>query len=280
MREIHNRTPMQYNNVFTISCIIAFLFFLCSCQQILPQQQYSLSFSPVEVQTIEMELEDVLIEIIPSEDAQIHISYFDFTEEDKTIIILSEENSLSISSKRDSYTESITIALPADVDIEFNAFNTNFDLQDVSGDIQIKTVDGDIAARNVEGNLLLRSGRGDITITDSHGDISIFGEHGNLTLNAMHGDIDASNVIGTIQFTGQILEGDDIFLETDHGDVAATLLDSDNAFLKIWTANGTVICMLPQVETSNITCNRDPSMPAGKFQIKTVWGAIRVDSGQ
>ena len=265
---------------FTIPCIITALSFLNGCQQIPPQQPYSLRFSPTEVQTIDLELEDVTIEIIPSEDAQINISYLDFAGEDKTISIRSEEDLLSISSGRASHTESITIALPVDVDIDFNAFNTNFDLQDVSGDIQIKTVDGDLAAQNVEGNLLLRSGRGNVTITDSQGDISIFGEHGNLTLNTMHGDIDASNVIGTIHFTGQILEGDDIFLETDHGAVTATLLDSDHAFLKIWTANGTVTCMLPQVETSNITCNRDPSMPAGKFQIKTVWGAIRVECGQ
>lgn len=265
---------------FTIPCIIATLSFLCGCQQILPQQPYSLSFPPAEVQSIDLKLKDVIIDIIPSEDAQIHISYLDFAGEDKTIGISSEEDSLSISSKRDSYTESITIALPADIDINFNAFNTDFSLQDVSGTISVETIDGDITALDLEGNFVLRSGRGNINIANSQGDISVFGEHGDLTLDSMHGDIDASNVIGTIQFTGQVLEGDDIFLETDHGAVTATLLDSDNAFLKIWTANGSVTCLLPQVETSSITCMRDPSTPVGKFQIKTVWGAIRVDSGR
>jgi DUF4097 and DUF4098 domain-containing protein YvlB len=261
---------------FTIPCIITVLSFLCGCQQILPQQPYFLSFSPAEVQTIDLELEGVTIEIIPSEDEQIHISYLDFAGEDKTISIRSEEDSLSISSRRDSYTESITIALPIGIDIEFNAFNTNFNLHDLSGDISIKTVDGDISAKNIEGSFVLRSGRGDITIADSQGDIAILGEHGVISLNSLHGDIDSSNVIGTIQFAGQVLEGDDIFLETDHGAVTATLLDSEEAFINLWTANGTVTCMLPQVETTNITCKREPTSSVGSFQIKTVWGPIKV----
>ncbi|MHB8806455.1 MAG: DUF4097 family beta strand repeat-containing protein, partial [Anaerolineaceae bacterium] len=229
---------------------------------------------------IEIEAQKIPIDIVPSDDTDVHITYSDFIGENKKMDVLMENGVLTISSRSKAYTGNMAIALPVGCALDFNAFNTDFSLQDVSGDISIKTVDGDISAKNIEGSFVLRSGRGDITIADSQGDISIFGEHGNLTLNSLHGDIDASNVIGTIHFTGQVLEGDDIFLETDHGAVTAALLDSDHAFLKIWTANGTVTCMLSQVETTNITCNRDPFMPAGKFQIKTVWGAIRVDSGQ
>ena len=232
----------------------------------------------MEMHAVEIELNDSTVEIIPSEDAQINISYLDFAGEDKTISILSEEGSISISSQRKSKSQSITIALPVGANLELNAFNTNFNLHDLTGDIQIKTVDGDITAANMNGILALRSSRGNITVAESQGDISVLGEHGILTLNSLHGDIDASTIIGTIQFSSEIQSADDIFLETDHGPVVTNLINSDNAFINIWTTNGTVTCMLGQVEMTNITCKREPASPVGSFQIKTVWGTIYVSS--
>lgn len=268
---------MHKKTCFTVLCFFTALLFLGSCrQQDLPQQLYSLTFSPAEIQDIEIEAQKIPINIVPSDDTDVHITYSDFIGENKKMDIRMENGVLTISSQSKAYTGNIAIALPAGCALDFNAFNTDFSLQDISGDISIKTVDGDISAKNIEGSFVLRSGRGNITIADSQGDIAVLGEHGVISLNSLHGDIDSSNVIGTIQFTGQVLEGDAIFLETDHGAVTATLLDSEEAFINLWTANGTVICMLPQVETTNITCKREPTSSVGSFQIKTVWGPIKV----
>jgi DUF4097 and DUF4098 domain-containing protein YvlB len=264
----------------TIFCLFSILLLQCGCTQDFPQQQYALTFSPTEIQSVEMKAQEIPLTISPSNDDLIHISYSDRTGTDQKLDIQTENGILTIVANGKAATKNINFALPPQSIVKFHAFNTDFSLQNVSGTISVETIDGDITALDLEGNFVLRSGRGNIDIANSQGDISVFGEHGDLTLDSTHGDIDASNVIGIIQFTGQVLEGDDIFLETDHGAVTATLLDSDNAFLKIWTANGSVTCLLPQVETSSITCMRDLSAPVGKFQIKTVWGAIRVDSGR
>lgn len=256
------------------------LSFCCNCSPSLSRQQYAFQFSTDEIQTITIEAQKMFITVIPSPDTWLHVSYDDFTEEDEKRIAVSTENhALIISGQRNAQTENgIIISVPSGIEVEINAFHADFSLQNLSGNISVRTVDGDMVAENMQGITLLRTARGNITISDSQGDISVLGEHGVLTLDSLHGDIDSSTVVGSIQFSGQVLADDDIFLESDHGSVTATLTDSENAFINLWSANGTVTCMLTGVEMTNITCQREPEVRVGSFQIKTVWGRIIVNS--
>jgi len=249
-----------------------------SCSKKPQEQQYSITLSPIEINSVVMKAQEIPVSIIPSNDSQIHLSFSDQIEERRNIDIIQNDNSLIISSRKKAPASLIILALPKNIKIVINAFNTNFSIQDISGLITIETIAGDIKARNVEGNVTIRSGRGNITISDSQGNISIFGEHGIIALDSLHGKINSTNVIGPIQFNSSLLNGDDIFLETDHGSVRATLLESDTSAIKIWTTNGTVTCLLPNVKANNTTCNRHLADPRGSFQVKTVWGSIFVDS--
>ena len=79
---------------------------------------------------------------------------------------------------------------------------------------------------------------------DCKGYIRVLGEHGILQMIGLHGDIASATIMGTLDFTGSIGEGDDVFLETDHGPVLVTMTNPVNMQVKAWTASGEVACML------------------------------------
>ena len=249
---------------------------LVGCQPTTPFQHYSVNYPKTEKVTFNVELNDLDIEIFSTQDPEINITYDDLISDQKKIIIDYQEGIFTISSQDKISPRTMQIMLPPGCNITLEAFNTNITLRELSGNISVHTIAGDISASNLTGQVSLKSARGDVTLNNSHGVLSVLGEHGIITLYSNHGMLNAATIMGTIHFSGQIFTGDDIFLETDRGPVIATLMDVEDVFINVWTTNGTVTCMVDQIEMTSVTCKHSPSSPQGKFQVKTVWGTIQV----
>jgi len=248
---------------------------LTACAPLSPDTTYQFSLPGQASLLLEIKIEDGSVEVRSSSDEDIHIHYLDTA--NKELITIRQEDERFILQTRSAYTAPIQIEVPTGIQLRIEAYHAHFSLMDVSGMIHIQTTDGDIHAADSSGRLTLRSARGNVSIRDSHGDIALLGEHGVLEITNTHGDVDAATIMGTIQFQGQLEMGDDIFLETDHGPVFASLSDMPDTLIHIWTANGKVTCMLDDVTSSNITCDRPQQDATSSFQIKTVWGNIRVE---
>lgn len=263
-------------NKLTFLFIIFSILVLGGCQTTLPIQPYSFTFPATENINFNIEIDNLLVAIQPGEDAHIAITYDDLPGDQRQILIDDQNGTFTISSRAKISPRTLQILLPPESNFTLAAFNTDISINNLAGEMNVHTIDGDISASNLSGLVRLKSARGNVTLNDSKGELSILGEHGILTLNADHGTVNAANVVGDILYNGQILAEDDVFLETDRGAVSAVLVDSNDAYINIWTANGTVTCQVDQIEMTSITCQRTPASPRGKFQIKTVWGAIRV----
>lgn len=246
------------------------------CQPTPPTRQYSFTYLVSEKINFIIETDHLAVSIQPGEDGQVVISYDDLPGELQQISIEDQDGTFTISSPTKLPARSMQIWLPPQSQFTLQAFNMNITINDLAGEMDIQTIAGDIQASNLSGQIRLKSARGDVTLKDSLGNLSVLGEHGTLTLAANHGTVNAANVVGGIRYSGQIMEGDEVFLETDRGTVDAILVDSNDASINVWTANGSVSCMVDQIEMTSVTCKRTPALPQGKFQIKTVWGAIQV----
>jgi len=263
----HQRLLLSFTLIF---------FILGGCQPTQSTQPYSFTFPVTEYTNFNVDIDNLLVVIQPGEDSRIVITYDDLPGEQRQILIDDQNETFTISSQAKISPRTLQMWLPPESKFTLAAFNTDITINDLAGEINVHTIDGDISASNLSGRVRLKSARGNVTLNDSKGELSVLGEHGTLTLNADHGTVNAANIIGAIQFSGQVLAEDDVFLETDRGTVSAILADSNDAYINIWTANGTVTCQVDQIEMTSVTCRRTPASPQGKFQIKTVWGAVQV----
>jgi DUF4097 and DUF4098 domain-containing protein YvlB len=131
----------------------------------------------------------------------------------------------------------------------------------------------------LSGDIFLKSGRGNVRAVDCEGQIRVLGEHGILRMTDLHGQIASATIMGTINFTGSIGDGDEVFLETDHGPVLVTVIAPVNMQVKAWTASGEVACMIAGLEQTIDGCvGRVGDGAPGKLTVKTVSGKIWMET--
>jgi len=172
----------------------------------------------------------------------------------------------------------LQVTVPNGLSIEINTYSADITLMDFQGNLKAVSVAGDISAKGLSGDILLKSGRGDVSVENCEGDVRVLGEHGVLELVNVQGVVSSATIMGTIDFKGSIDNGDDIFLETDHGPVKVVVFDPMNFQLKAWTASGEVACMIPGLmQTVDGCVGNIGAEPAGKLTIKTVSGEIWID---
>jgi len=172
----------------------------------------------------------------------------------------------------------LQVTVPNGLSIEINTFSADISLKDIQGKLKVVSVAGDISAKGLSGDILLKSGRGDVRVENCEGDVRVLGEHGVLELVNVQGVVSSATIMGTIDFKGSINNGDDIFLETDHGPVKVMVFDPMDFQAKAWTASGEVACMIPGLmQTVDGCVGNIGAEPAGKLSIKTVSGEIWID---
>ncbi len=171
----------------------------------------------------------------------------------------------------------LKIRIPVGVALEITSYAADVTMEDIAGQVKVMSVAGKVTAQRLRGDILLKSGRGDVLAEDCQGDVRVLGEHGLLQLVNLHGKVSSATIMGTIDFTGSILEGDDVFLETDHGPVNVTVLEPLGMRVKAWTASGDVACMIAGLQQTVDGCAGTAGTTAdGNLAIKTVSGEIRI----
>lgn len=169
----------------------------------------------------------------------------------------------------------LEIKVPKGVVLDISTFDADIVLENFSGQVKAVSVAGNVAAYGLVGNIILKSGRGNVQAVSCQGHIRVLGEHGVLQMIDLHGDIASATIMGTVNFSGSIGEGDDVFLETDHGPVLVTMREPVNMQVKAWTASGEVACMLDGLEQTVDGCvGIVGSDVPGKLTVKTVSGKI------
>jgi DUF4097 and DUF4098 domain-containing protein YvlB len=148
----------------------------------------------------------------------------------------------------------------------------------VQADIEVASTSGNIEFEQVMGGLILRSNRGNVTVQKCSGDINVVGNYGALTLQDTNGKAAASTIMGNIVFSGLIQAGDNIRLEADHGSVAVNLSGDSALTLQVRSTSGDVTCMLTGVSSSTRTCDGEILSGDGSLTIRTVSGAITLQS--
>jgi DUF4097 and DUF4098 domain-containing protein YvlB len=172
----------------------------------------------------------------------------------------------------------VFVHVPKQMQVKVETDDASILVQDYHGDVEIASLSGNIAVERVTGELTLRSNRGSITVRESSGDIGIVGNYGALTAQSVHGDVSVSTIMGNILFDGLIQDGDDIRLEADHGSVSV-ILNADSALsLQVRSTSGDVACMLPGMTSSTRTCDGEFNANGGVLSIRTVSGAVTLQS--
>jgi DUF4097 and DUF4098 domain-containing protein YvlB len=173
----------------------------------------------------------------------------------------------------------LEIRIPEDVILDVSSYDADIHLEHINGQMKAVSVAGDVRADELTGNIVLKSGRGDVKAVLCQGYIRVLGEHGVLQMIDLHGNITSGTIMGTVDFTGSIGEGDDVFLETDHGPVLVTITEPVNMQVKAWTASGEVACMIPGLEQTVDGCVGEvgDDVP-GKLTVKTVSGKIWMEN--
>ena len=173
----------------------------------------------------------------------------------------------------------LEIKIPEGVILDISTYNADIVLENMNGQVKAVSVAGDVTASALTGDIFLKSGRGDVQARDCTGHIRVLGEHGVLQMIDLHGDIASATIMGTVDFNGSIGEGDDVFLETDHGPVLVKMTDPVNMQVKAWTASGEVACMLPELTQTVDGCvGRVGDGASGTLTVKTVSGKIWLEN--
>jgi hypothetical protein len=168
----------------------------------------------------------------------------------------------------------LDLQTPGGFSIKVTADNSDVNVQNYSGRIDISSMTGNILAQNVSGVFNLNSNRGNVTVNKGKGEIHLTGNYGFLTLSDTHGKMNASTIMGTARFAGKIGAGDLVHLETDHGPVEIQLTPDSDTGIKIRTISGVVSCLIPGLIYSSAPCDGRLHGGAGQLEIRTVSGSV------
>jgi len=182
-------------------------------------------------------------------------------------------------SRAEQTGQGLEIKIPKGIILDISTYDADIILENITGQVKAVSVAGDVTASRLAGDIFLKSGRGNVQATACQGHVRVLGEHGILRMIDLHGDIASGTIMGTVDFTGSIGEGDEVFLETDHGPVLVTFHKPMSMEVKAWTASGEVACMVAGLAQTVDGCVGlvGDGVP-GKLTVKTVSGKIWMET--
>ena len=172
----------------------------------------------------------------------------------------------------------VMIRLPSQRQVRVETDQASVLVRSFHGGLEIASTSGNITLEQITGEMTLRSNRGNITVQDSSGIVSTVGNYGALTAQNVRGDVSISTIMGNILFEGPIQRDDTVRLETDHGAISVKLGADSALTFQVRSTSGDVACMLPGAVSSTRTCEGQIDSGAGSLSVRTVSGAVTLQS--
>jgi hypothetical protein len=270
---------MKNVRLLIVSCLFIFA---CTTEQ--TAVELAPQLVPVEErQTLFIQLAKGEVEVVGSASEQVQISGQTFAADESSYKVISTIDQIQITaSDGDSQLSqdpiSLYVRVPNNVRVQIETSFAPIFVHDYEGNLDAASVSGDISIQNVNGIVTARSNRGNVSVEDSTGKISVVGNYGLLTLEDVSGSTGVSTIMGTITFNGRISEDDVVRLETDHGSITVTLSSDSSLTIQVRSTSGDVICPLPEISSSLRTCDGTFNSGGGILAIRTVSGAIAVQT--
>jgi hypothetical protein len=267
-----------------VRLVIISCFFLLACGTERTAAELAPQVVPVETgQTLFIQLAKGEVEVVGSESEQVQISGQTFIADESNYRVISTKDQIQITasdggSQLSQNEISLLVRVPNNISVEIETSSASVHIQDYEGDVEVASISGDISIQNVNGTITARSNRGDVKVEHSTGVISVVGNYGLLSLEDLRGSTGVSTIMGTITFKGRILEDDIVRLETDHGPIAVTLSSDSSFSIQVRSTSGDVLCTLPEIISSLRTCDGVFNSGDGTLTIRTVSGAVAVQT--
>jgi hypothetical protein len=235
--------------------------------------------NPLEGKSLLLQVDYGQVQLMPSEDGQIHVQGQALFVDSLEYAVESAENQISIRiyshhSRSSEAPLLVSILLPPKLKARVETEAASILAQGFQGDLEVTSTSGDITLEQMRGAITLHSNRGDITVQDSSGIVSIVGNYGTLIAQNVSGDLGISTIMGNIMFSGSIQGNDTVRLETDHGAISVNLGANSNLKLQVRSTSGDLACMLPDVVVSTRTCDGEIGSGNGSLSVRTVSGAV------
>jgi DUF4097 and DUF4098 domain-containing protein YvlB len=234
---------------------------------------------PLEGKSLLLQVDYGHVQLLASEDRQIHVQGQALFVDDLEYAVVSTESQVSVRiyshhSRSSEAPLLVTILVPPKLKARVETEAASIRAQGIQGDLEITSTSGDITLEQVTGVMTLHSNRGDITVQDSSGVVSVVGNYGILTAQNVTGDVGISTIMGNIAFSGSIGGNDNVRLETDHGSVYVDLAADSDLSLQVRSTSGEIACMRPALVVSTRTCDGEINSGSGSLSVRTVSGAV------
>ena len=269
-----------------ITPILILLVCLASACTPQPKQYTELDSRVVDAmasQSILVQADHGEVNILESEDGHVEVGGQVLFADDLDYQVNSTEKQISIMAftHRNIFSDvplKMEVRVPKQMQVKVETDSASVFVQAYQGNLEVASTSGNITIEQMAGKLTLRSNRGTITVRESSGIISIVGNYGALNAQNVHGETAVSTIMGNVVFDGSIQMGDTVRLETDHGSVSVNLSLDSSLSLDVRSTSGDVACMLPGINSSLRWCNGEFNSGGGSLDIRTVSGAITLQT--
>jgi hypothetical protein len=245
-------------------------------------------FDAAGIESINVKISRGALSVINSENDQILVNGRIIGSDTSGYSIEIQDDILSIQFKdeemgfffRDQLEEgnSLNLAIPSQVPLAIEIFDGSVEIDGDYAFMDIDSVSADIQADGMTGWIRLRSGRGDISVSKGSGEFHLLGEHGKIFIEGVNGRIEASTILGDIAYIGMPGVDDDLNFEVDHGSIYLTILQGASMRYYLQTANGHVLCLMPNVILGPNSCGGSVGEGAGMLKARSVSGIIEIRS--
>ena len=238
---------------------------------------------PVGLQSLLLQSDYGEVQLLESMDQQIHIEGQTLFADNLEYTVDSTDSQISIRifsrhNRSSSTPLLVNILLPPQLQVRVETQDASIRAQGFQGDLEITSTSGNITLEEMTGKLTLHSNRGNIIVQESSGILSVVGNYGTLTAQNVRGDVGISTIMGNIVFGGSIQGNDTVRLETDHGSVSVALSADSDLTLQVRSTSGDVVCLLPEAVSSTRTCDGEINSGTGSLTIRTVSGAVTLQT--
>ena len=255
------------------SVIVLFLLSSCSGSAneiILERQAYSLEQGvPVVVRVY-----DGRIAITNSDSGEVLLSGSASLADPNQILTALATDGLFITAHDPTSSVTIDLQVPPGTQVKIDTYGADVIATDFAGGLDVTSTAGDITISNMEGQAVLRANRGDVAVESSRGEFHLPGNYGLLSLTDVSGVVEASTIMGTIRYRGQVAASDRVKLETDHGPVEAWLDPRSDVTVVVKTTTGVTDCVIPGLSPDGAGCKGQLGNGEGVFQVRTVSGEV------
>jgi DUF4097 and DUF4098 domain-containing protein YvlB len=271
------------NRLIPLAASLAFLLSSCSA---IPQDYVAVESRAVDVtkaQSVFIQVDHGEVKILQSDDSQLHIEGQVLFPDNLDYQINTTEKQIFVKMLTHRAHSSkapvlLIIRVPQASHVQVESDTASIIARKYQGSLEVDSIAGDVTLQDVYGKMTLHSNRGNITVQDSSGILSIVGNYGALTTQDVHGETAVSTIMGKIVFEGLIAGDDMVRLEADHGAVSVNLSADSALTLHVSSTSGDVSCLLPDVQSSTRTCDGQLQSGGGSLSVRTVSGAVTLQS--